>query len=163
MKHPRRNFHGFEDVWVGVCMRLRLSAPRFIASVCTSCSMHCERPAFSRGNACPVLCFRGMRARIIISALRCLHGISKETFKQGGRKVRKKNNCLLSVRSSWNRARRARCKRVWRIWYLLSKIGYVSVVSTFNRAPYVFSRILKFERCVTWHSGGISSWDIFLK
>lgn len=34
--------------------------------------------------------------------------------------------------------------------YLLSKIGYVSLISTFNRASYVFPRIPKFECCVTW-------------
>lgn len=55
----------------------------------------------------------------------------------------------------------AGCKpRAWVSNISCRKLNTSPLVSTFNRVPYVFSRTLKFEHCVTWHSG-VSSWIYF--
>lgn len=147
-------------MWTVCYVYVCVPSPRHhdLSRMCAHRAACIARPAFSRGNAS--LLPRDVRADYYLGSSPLVHGISEKTSKQTY--DAKKITTFFSVRPPWNCARVRDVKIAFGERYLLSKIGYVSLVSTFNRAPYVFPRTPKFERCVTWHCLSFEL-DIFLK
>jgi len=155
---PAQKFPRIQDVRartrarVCVCVYVLSSQYRDLSRICVHIARR-ARSAFSRSNSVALLVSE-ICAWIIISVLRCSHGISKETSKAD------KKNYIYIFLSLVTLESRAQNINIAFERSLLAENWNVALVSTFNRAPYVISRTPKFERCVTWHYE-VSSWIYF--